>query len=260
MRSILIVLVLATPAFSGEFFAVGEALCWRPYSADFKNDFDSSLSVNHDWDAGFRAGVGIQIPLSWRASWVYTSFSADDTRVWRNVGNISAAASYGDLDYQVHDFEVGQVLYCNSVCQVEGFGGFRWGQIDYTLQDVISGGSIVNLDSNTDSYGLRLGGKATCWLTQTISIFGQGAASGFLSTTDNRGDSTTAAWNLTDDHETHGVDALAGVAWNYGLLEVAAGYEWNWWADIIQRRGSTSTPDYDNLLLEGAFLRMTARY
>jgi hypothetical protein len=259
MRSILIVLLLATPAFSQEFFAVGEALCWRPLSDDFRNTFNPDLAVDLDWDAGLRGGLGIQHPLGWKASWTYTWFAAEDTRRSAAAGEVGGATSYGDLDYQVHDFEVGRVFCIHPSCQVEPFAGFRWGQIDYSLRDML-GSSMLAMDSKTDSYGVRLGGKARCSLTQQLSLFGQGAFSGLFSTTENRGISNNATWNLTDDHENHGVDAAAGVAWECGLLEVAAGYEWNWWANIVQRRSAMSQPDYDDLLLEGVFLRVTGRY
>lgn len=259
MRSILIVLLLAAPACSQEFFAVGEALCWGTYSDDFKNRFDSSLAADLDWDAGFRGGLGIQHPMGWKASWTYTWFAAEDTRTSASVGEVGGARSYGDLDYQVHDFDLAHVFYLTANCQLEPFVGFRWGKIDYSLRDLL-GASMLSMDSNTDSYGVRLGGKGRVSLTEQFSVFGQGSFSGLYSTTENRGVSSNAAWDVTDDHENHGVDAAAGVAWQYGLLEVAAGYEWNWWANILQRRSSTWQPDYDNLLLEGVFLRFSGRY
>lgn len=260
MRSILIVLLLATPAVSQEFFAVGEALCWRPSSDDFQNVYNSNLAMDHDWDAGFRAGVGIEHPWGWKASWTYTSFGVDEARSWSDViepGDLFT--SYGDLDYQVHDFEVGRVFCLRQYLQVEPFAGFRWGQIDYSLRDT-GGNNSLALHSNTDSYGARVGGRARCYLPGQFSLFGQGAFSGLFSTTENIGTSSTAAWNGTDNHENHCVDAAAGVAWECGLLEVAAGYEWNWWANTIQRRSAGSNPDYDDLLLDGAFLRVTGRY
>ncbi|MHB8902247.1 MAG: Lpg1974 family pore-forming outer membrane protein [Thermoguttaceae bacterium] len=260
MRSILVLLLLATPAFSQEFFASGEALCWRPVSDDFANAFDSDLLMDHEWEAGVRATLGVQLPSCWKGSWTYTWFAAEDARDWTPPQAIGGPTSYGDLDYQVHDFDVARVFWLHPNCQLEPFVGFRWGQIDYTLDDTM-GASFVFLDSKTDSYGLRIGSKARWSLTESISLFGHGSFSGLFSTTENRGIATdTAPWDVTDNHENHAADAAAGVAWQCGMLEVAAGYEWNWWANAIQRRDSTSQPDYENLLLEGAFLRLTGRF
>jgi hypothetical protein len=265
MRSIFIVLLLATPAFSQGFFAVGEGLCWRPWSSDFRNQYDSDLAINHDWAPGVRGEVGYEGPLGWKGSWTYTWFAADDARAWDDVvipGD--QYTSYGDLDYQVHDFEVGRVFCLYRKLEIEAFGGFRWGQIDYSLRDAVSGrtGNQVDLNSFTDSYGVRVGGKAKCYLPGQFSLFGEGAFSGLFSTTRNWGSTQSpgTSWDETDNHENHAVDAAAGVAWRCGLVEVAGGYEWNWWANSIQRRSETSQPDYDNLLLEGAFLRVTGRY
>ncbi len=261
MRSILIVLVLATPAFSQEFFGFTEALCWQPSSNDFQNQFNSSLTIDHDWSAGYRVGLGLQNLGAWKASWTYTAFEVSDSRVWTDM-RTADASSYGDLDYQVHDFEVGRVFCISQRFQAEAFGGFRWGQIDYSLRDAIGGTGATSLAqfSNTDSYGGRLGARGRYYLLSGLSMFGHGAATGSVSTTENVGVSSTAAWNVSDDHENHGVDAAAGLAWECGMLEIAAGYEWNWLADVIQRRGALSQPDYDDLRLEGAFLRITGRY
>ena len=257
MRSILIVLLLATPAFSQGFYAVGEGLCWRPYSSDFQNYYDSALKTDHDWDAGVRAGVGFQHLLGFDVSWTYTWFDTDAVRT--QSAPINAYTSYGDLDYQVHDFQVGRV-YCLHPCfQLEPFAGFRWGQIDYSRRDTdITPNSfgVMNAHSFTDSYGLRLGAKGKLCLLGQLSLFGHGAVTGSFATTENRG----TGWDVTDNHENHAVDAAAGLSWQCGFLEVASGYEWNWWADSIQRSSATSQPDYADLLLEGAFLRMTGRY
>lgn len=260
MRSILIVLLLATPAVSQEFFAVGEALCWRADSSDFQNQFDPSLSVNHDWEAGYRAALGVQHPWGWKASWTYTAFAVDAT----DQAAVGGPTSYGDLDYQVHDFDVARVFCLHQRLELEPFAGFRWGQIDYSLRDTIGGanGNRLDMHSFTDSYGLRIGAKGRVSLPAQLSLFGQGAVSGLFSTTENRGSTQAPAtsWDATDNHENHAVDAAAGVAWQFALIEVAAGYEWNWWSDSIQRRSAMSQPDYDDLLLEGAFLRVTGRY
>lgn len=264
MRSILIVLLLATPAFSQEFFAVGEGLCWQATSSDFQNQFAPALTTDHDWEAGFRAGLGLQNFWGWRASWTYTWFAADDSRLWTDVAQAGNVASYGDLDYQVHDFEVGRTFCLHPSLQLEPFAGFRWGQIDYSLQDQMSGagGNLLNMDSFTDSYGARLGLKGRCYVPGGFSLFGHGAMSGLFSTTENRGtmQNPASTWDLKDNHENHGVDAAVGVAWQCCLVEVSGGYEWNWWADAIQRRGSMAQADYDDLRLEGAFLRVTGRY
>ena len=259
MRSILIVLLLTAPACSQEFFALGEALCWRPWSGDFTNAFDSSLSVNRGWEAGARGGLGIQHPVGLKGSWTYTWFAAEDTTSTARRDEVGGAMSYGDLDYQVHDFDLARVIYLTQYCQFEPFVGFRWGRIDYSLRD-LDGSSALSMNSNTDSYGVRLGSNGRLSLTEQLSLFGQGAFSGLLSTTENTGLDSDGTWDATDDHENHGADAAAGVAWECGLLEVAAGYEWNWWANVVQRRNSTSQPDYDDLLLEGVFLRVTGRY
>ena len=264
MRSILIVLLLATPAFSQEFFAVGEGLCWRATNSDFQNHFAPTLGMDHNWDAGFRAGLGIQHPWGWKASWTYTWFAEDDSRLWTDLANVGDVASYGDLDYQVHDFELGRVFCLHPTLQLEPFVGFRWGQVDYSVQDAMSGsgGNSMTLHSMTDSYGARLGLKGRCFLSHGFSLIGHGAMTGLFSTTENRGalESPASSWDVTDDHENHGVDAAAGVAWEWGLIEVSGGYEWNWWADIIQRRSAMGQPDYEDLLLEGAFLRVTGKY
>ncbi|NLS92440.1 MAG: hypothetical protein GXX96_09780 [Planctomycetaceae bacterium] len=261
MRSVLIVLLLATPAFSQEFFGSGEALCWRPSSDDFHNQYNSNLDLDHDWSGGYRVALGLDQLWGWKTSWTYTAFSADDSRIWTGLEGANLS-SYGDLDYQVHDFEVGREFWLHPRFKTEAFAGFRWGQIDYTLRDALGGanGSALVLHSNTDSYGARVGAKGRCYLPGQFSIFGQGAFSGLFSTTDNTGLSLDGTWDLTDNHENHGVDAAAGVAWECGLMEVSAGYEWNWWANSLQRRASTWQPDYEDLLLEGVFLRVTGKY
>lgn len=260
MRSILIVLFLAAPAVSQEFFAVGEALYWGASSSEFQNRYNPELDVEHDWRPGFRAGLGLQNAWGWKASWNYTWYATDDTRVWEPASADARFTSYGDLDHQLHDFEIGRELWLHSCLKVEPFAGFRWGQIDYSLQDTGGRNGMLALHSSTDSYGARVGGKAQCYLPAGFSLLGEGAFSGLFSTTQNTGATGSGNWDVTDNHENHSVDALAGVAWQCGLMEVAGGYEWHWWANSIQRRSAMSQADYQDLLLEGAFLRVTGRY
>lgn len=125
---------------------------------------------------------------------------------------------------------------------------------------------FVRANSFTDSYGIRLGGEARRRLHANLTLFGRGAVSGLVSTTRSTGTTnrgiTLVSWNATDNHENLVVDASAGLAWRCGRLELAAGYKWSSWKNSIQsRRGRfVRSPDYEDLLLEGAFARVAFNY
>lgn len=282
MRSIILVLMLASPAFSQGVFGHADVLYWQADSADFQNAESASprLSIEPDWSAGVRAGVGYQHCSGWKVSWTYTNFGADDSRAWSSVRNPGDSfSSYSDLDFQLHDFEVGQSFCLTEYLEVEAFGGFRWGQVDYSLSDgyrvppaapgsiPMIGNSSVWAHSFTDSYGVRLGGEARCRLRGNLILFGRGAVSGLVSTTRSNGMSAWgtafSSWDATDNHENVVLDASTGLALQRGHLEIAAGYEWSSWRNAIQsRRGlfGGSPPDYEDLLLQGAFARVAVSY
>jgi len=279
MRSTILLLMLATPALSQVISGHADLLCWQAGSADFQNAYaiSENLSAEPDRSVGFRAGVGYQHCSHWKVSWTYTNFGADESRAWsgaRNPGD--SFSSYSDLDFQLHDFEVGRSFRLAEYLEVEAFGGFRWGQVDYSLSDryqlapgsifVMTDTQVVRANSCTDSYGVRLGGEARCRLRGNLSLFGRGAVSGLASTTRSNGTSnrgiTMVPWDVTDNHENLVLDASTGLAWRYGQLEVAAGYEWSSWQNSIQSRRIryTEQPDYEDLLLEGAFARVAVSY
>lgn len=279
MRSIILVLMLASPALSEGISGHADVLCWQADSADFQNAYSlsSNLSTEPGWSAGFRAGVGYQHCSGWKLSWTYTNFGADDSRGWSDVRNPGDSfSSYSDLDFQLHDFEVGRSFRLTEYLEVEAFGGFRWGQVDYSLADVYrvapgtpvfdTGTHLVRANSDTDSYGVRLGGEARCRLRANLTLFGRGAVSGLASTTRSSGTTNQGIvmvpWDATDNHENLVLDASTGLAWQYGQLEVAAGYEWSSWINSIQSRRIryTGQPDYEDLLLEGAFARVTVNF
>ncbi len=277
MRSIILVLVLASPASSEGVFGHADALYWRAKSADFDNVFSysSNLAIRPDWSPAFRAGVGYRHRSGWKASWTYTNFGADDSRAWSSVSYPGDSfSSYSDLDFQLHDFEVGQSFLLGEYFEVEVFGGFRWGQVDYSLVDrhrIPPGGPLISVDdymranSYTDSYGVRLGGRASCRLRGNLKLFGHGALSGMVSTTRSSGMTGSwsfFSWDRTDNHENLVLDASTGLAWQYGHLEVTAGYEWSSWQNSIQSRAVhfARRTDYEDLLLEGIFARVALGY
>jgi hypothetical protein len=277
MRSSILVLMLASPALAEGVFGRADVLYWQADSADFRNaaSFSRRFSIEPDWSVGVRAGVGYQHCSGWKVSWTYTNFGAEDSRAWSSVRDPGDSfSSYSDLDFQLHDFEVGRSFCLTEYLEVEAFGGFRWGQVDYSVTDryrvppppiMFIGGSYVRANSFTDSYGVRLGSEARCRLRGNLTLFGRVAVSGLVSTTHSDGmtqDLAISWWDATDNHENVVLDASTGLALQYGQLEFAAGYEWSSWQNSIQSRRIryTDQADYEDLLLEGIFGRVSVCY
>jgi hypothetical protein len=281
LRTILLALVLATRATAGEFTGCADYLYWE----------------GPDWGSGLRTGIGYQA-CCWEITWNYTTFGADTASHW--VGQSDQDGDihvwlYEDLDYQVHDFQLARTFEAG-VFDFELFGGFRWGKIDaFINREEITweynygggvlfpnGARIDQFISETDSYGVRFGGEARCYLTSHLSVFGRGAVAGMQSTTrhvwrdawypnvsgyprdyhgypnDDYGDPIRLSYlPETDHHANHSFDLTTGLTWQRRWLELTTGYEWHTWANAMQ----TDIPgDFHDVILEGLFARVKVQY
>ncbi|NLS91334.1 MAG: hypothetical protein GXX96_04005 [Planctomycetaceae bacterium] len=190
MRTIAVLLLLASPA-AAQITGNVDYLYWRANSSDFHHFIDRGPSTEHA-GSGVRAGIGYRLNC-WEASWNYTYYASDAFGEQSYPINnwVEYLSCDDDLDYQVHDLQLLRRFCLGQCCELDIFGGFRWGQIDRTsqnlwLQDVTPQGqhSYLTSISRTDSYGGRLGGNFRVQLTEFLSWFASGAFSGLLSTTD----------------------------------------------------------------------------
>lgn len=284
MRAIALLLLLASPAV-GQITGYADYLYWQANSSDFHHwkspevwpTFDG-LAAEHDGSSGLRAGIGYRLDR-WEASWNYTFYASDAFAEWSGTFDVPQyGSSDDDLDYQVHDLQLMRRFCVGECCELDIFGGFRWGQVDRTAVDSWLDGIPSGFEthetsiSKTDSYGGRLGGRFRVQLTDQFSWFATGAFSGLVSTSDRTrhdlnnifpGNPLVLNYHeeSRDTHETHSVEASTGLSWTYRCAEVAAGYEWHIWSNIIYNRNTPfSVNDYRDLVLEGLFARLAFVY
>ena len=287
MPTIALLLLLASPALA-QVTGHADYLYWQANSSDFRfrkanpyvPDYDG-LAAQHDGSSGVRTGIGYRFH-KWEVSWNFTYYASDARDEWEGwfIDSDQGGTSNDDLDYQVHDFQITRSFCVGQCCELGVFGGFRWGQVDRHAQDDWIDGIaypyFVYYDtsiSKTDSYGGRLGGNFRVQLTDSLSWFATGAFSGLVSTTEKNSFEVTnivggdmasmyeQANSQRDTHETHSVEAATGLSWTHGSLELAAGYEWHVWSNIIHRRRIyVGYEDYRDLVLDGLFARVALTY
>ena len=295
MRTIALLLLLASPAV-GQVTGYADYLYWQANSSDFSFQ---AISPKH-CGSGVRAGLGYSVQY-WEPSWNYTYYSSQASDGWAGYpvidGIEQAYLSDDALTLQLHDVQLKRYFSVHPSCELAVFGGFRWGATDRRAYDIISEDILTRdsgvdyrdwyegnrpegalhrqthrylSNSNTDSYGGRLGGSLRVQVTNQLSWFAESSFSGLISVTesglwqrltldDQIQDEGSAS--TRDTHETIAVDASTGLSWTYANVEVAAGYEWHTWSNIIQQRAvSLDQSDYRDLMLEGVFARLAFVY
>jgi len=126
MRTIAVLLLLASPA-AAQITGNVDYLYWQANSSDFHHYIDRGPDTEHA-GSGVRAGIGYRLNC-WEASWNYTYYASDA------FGERSYPISYweeylscdDDLDYQVHDLQLLRRFCLGQCCELDVFGGFRWG-------------------------------------------------------------------------------------------------------------------------------------
>lgn len=295
MRTIALLLLLASPAV-GQVTGYADYLYWQANSSDFSF---RTISPEH-CGSGVRAGLGYRVQY-WEPAWNYTYFSSKASDGWAGYpvidGIEEAYLSDDTLTLQLHDVQLKRYFSVHPSCELAVFGGFRWGTTDRkagdtNTWDILTSESGVDYrewaegnrpegalhrqaqrylsSSSTDSYGGRLGGSMRVQVTNQLSWFAESSFSGLISVTesglwqrltldDQIQDEASAI--TRDTHETIAVDASTGLSWTYANVEVAAGYEWHAWSNIIQRRViALDQSDYRDLMLEGVFARLAFVY
>lgn len=294
-RTIALLLLLASPAV-GQVTGYADYLYWQANSSDFSFQ---AISPEH-CGSGVRAGLGYCVQ-HWEPSWNYTYYSSKASDGWAGYpvidGIEEAYLSDDSLTLQLHDVQLKRYFSVHPSCELAIFGGFRWGAIDRRAYDTISK-DILTADSgigyqewaegnrpegalhrqterylscsNTDSYGGRLGGSIRVQVTNQLCWFAESSFSGLISVTESELSLSRslddqsyhdAPATSRDTHETIAVDASTGLSWTFANVEVAAGYEWHVWSNIIQRRVlPLDQSDYRDLMLEGVFARLAFVY
>lgn len=294
MRTIAVLLLLASPVV-GQVTGHVDYLYWQANSSDYNLP---NVSLEH-CGSGVRAGLGYRVGC-WEPSWNYTYFTSGDSDGWSGDQGIEGIGltylSDATLTFQHHDIQLQRYFNLHPCCELSVFGGFRWARIDRESSDTRSSDFLTQdsgisyqewaegnrpegalstqiirwlLNTGTDSYGGRLGGHLRVQLTDQLSWFAESAFAGLVSVTESDrlqvvtidglsiGNEFTSA---RDKHETIAVDAATGLSWTYANIELATGYEWHFWSNILQRQMIVPDQDYRDLVLEGLFARFAFVY
>ncbi len=244
---------------------------------------------------GVRGKVGYRTSSMWDVAVGYTYFKADDsggvssdsdpsslfvaTRSRANLATQNAqgpqAVSYQDkLEMQALDFEVGRKLQYGNF-DFRPFGGFRWLELDakqgggyqYAPNGVATGlptrlaSSDLTSSSLLKGYGLRMGAEASVDLFGGFRAYGRGAASVLVgemkskATEINEQDGQVLNRDVKETLAVPGLEAAAGLAWRFDMLEVRGGYELN---TIFN--GTNHNGRRDDLLFHGFFAGASINY
>ena len=242
-------------------------------------------SLEYDRDSGFRVGLGYRFATCWEVSWNYTYFHTDTSggiQAEDGPGILNSTRSYLDvrspigtpfdtvwaeaeLQYDVHDIEVGRHVLLNQTTAVRLFGSFRWARIDqglrisHTYRDIFANGVTGRISNPTgmNGYGIRLGAEGHWTSGCGVRLFGRGAASvlvGDFHTRQVEMDEIEGAIIDFSEDYTQAVPVLEvalGAAWSRGPFEISGGYELSSWFNMAEVGRSS----YD-LVFDGFFVRL----
>lgn len=239
-------------------------------------------------DSGVRTGLSYTTRTGWEVGFGYTHFDtqATTTAVEPVGGNMWAtrshpdqneealtASAFGDLDYDIFDFEVRRWIVLNRFAAIQLLGGLRWADIeqvsryDYDGRDFTNG--VINSRVDMQGFGIRLGMAGYWQLPRGFSLFAHGAgtlAYGKFQThlleTNLAGADTII--DVTDNYQqaVPAIEAAVGASWRNERFEISGGYELTNWFDLADRsmfvdsvHEGAYSPNSMNLLLEGFFVR-----
>jgi hypothetical protein len=142
-----------------------------------------TLTLDPDYQPGYRVGVGIAVDDCTTAALTYTSFESQShngqtltanqigqnitlfplllhprTVLPNNVTNIAAQGEL-DVDFELIDADAKMLLWNNNRAAINGIGGVRWASMnqDVIAAYTINGGTVVRGSSQYDGLGGRAG-------------------------------------------------------------------------------------------------------
>jgi hypothetical protein len=201
-----------------------------------------------------------------------------------------------DLDYQAFDLEVGKSIAGSSGTQMRFHAGLRSGRIEQKLDaeyigngdftpadDILAGNpSTLSTSSEYEGIGARIGGLGSWEVIRGLHLFGGVAASLLvgdldISYRDRQYDNNERRYEdrgLTGQDEQRVVPVIEGqigAGWQFvtgsAVVEIALGYQFETWIGALASVQFADTdPDshmvknYDDLTLQGPFLRVSGRF
>jgi hypothetical protein len=243
----------------------------------------SVKSLGYDRDSGFRTGLGYQLETCWDVTWNYTYFHTDATGAadaGDRQGVLNSTRSFVDttfesvwaeaeLEYDVHDIEVGRRFAINGTTAMRLFGGFRWAMIDqdlriaHTYRDIFQNSVAGRIDNpvNMDGYGIRLGAEGQWTSGCGVRLFGRGAASVLVGDFHTRqlemDEVEGAVIDFREDYKqaVPVLDVAVGAAWARGPFEISGGYELSSWFNMAEVGRSSYDLVFDGFFVRLAFVR-----
>lgn len=251
----------------------------------------SVLSLGLGPVSGARVAVGRRTESGWEVGARYTYVRATDLQTFAPGGgqvlavlsspatgltNADAVTAFSDFDYDVFDLEAGHWVDLSDSLSMLAFGGVRCAFIDHRLQAQYQGGAFVNgtvdVPTNVDAVGGRLGTTMHWNIQPGISLFGTGALSVTAADIDAHRRETNAGVTLIDAQQdtnpiAPAVDLALGARASLGDLSVAVGYEFTNWFNVVSPlefsdnfNGGTIGPSQRDLGLHGFFASATYSY
>jgi hypothetical protein len=257
----------------------------------FREDFDyaetgalggpyDSEEVDHDFDLGWRLGLGYRWQSRWDMMIRGTHLDSDDSDSATDIkgdlltsqsfGNGTADEAFASLDTSL-DYIDGEAGYTwgrpedHQLRLLFGLRGAQFSQDAFVYYDgEDASDNEIDISNDVDAWGPRVGVEGRVYMGRGWSFLASGAVSALMADfdmrrfeTDDSGATVVTDVSASDDDTIWAAEGRLGLGWlreiNDWAFGIEFGYEAQFWSDIVTVVDGTRN---DDLTIDGAFLRL----